>query len=182
MNPTDRPQNPTELGLAGGSPPEADRRAADREPAMGAWPVRESRGVHARCLRGCRRTDPGPRNAMCGHSDLVRSKNRASGARTRRRHPNGKELKHGKCLDDTTHARAIANLDPSLANFHAGSYRTFGQASRVNFHMEPYGNRRYVIDSACRAGGVAVEKSRTRLRVMEKLSVRFCPPPQASSY
>ena len=111
MNPTDRPQNPTELGLAGGSPPEADRRAADREPAMGAWPVRESRGVHARCLRGCRRTDPGPRNAMCGHSDLVRSKNRASGARTRRRHPNGKELKHGKCLDDTTHARAIANLE-----------------------------------------------------------------------
>ena len=43
--------------------------------------------------------------------------------------------------------------------------------------MEQYGNGRYVIDSACRAGAVAVEKSRTRLRVMEKLSVRFCPPP-----
>ena len=41
------------------------------------------------------------------------------------------------------------------------AYRTFGQASRVNFHMEPYGNRRYVIDYACHAGAVAVEKSRT---------------------
>ena len=52
-----------------------------------------------------------------------------------------------------------------------GTYCMFGQASRLNFRMEQYGNGRYVIDSACRARAVAVEKSCVRLLVFSKLSV-----------
>ena len=53
-----------------------------------------------------------------------------------------------------------------FVHVHACVYRTFGQTSILNFHMEPYGNGRYVIDYACHAMAVAVEKSSTRLLVV----------------
>ena len=60
----------------------------------------------------------------------------------------------------------VHGLDVKAPSTSRDTYRTFVQASRVNFDMEPYGNRRYVIDYACHAGAVAVEKSSIRLLVV----------------
>ena len=63
-------------------------------------------------------------------------------------------------------ARAMYQIHYA-ANMHVPyPYRLFGQARCLDFRMEPYGNGGYVVDPACRATAVAVEKSSIRLLVV----------------